>query len=67
MDEPVVVKAYQQKSDGTLAILIPKPLQRKLGVEKGAQLVAFESEGRLVCVPINKMRGLKSFSDSESP
>ena len=44
----VFVTAYRQKSDGTLAMLIPKSIQQQLHIIKGMRFVVYPQDDKIV-------------------
>jgi len=54
MQEPIVVTAYQQKSDGTLATIIPKGIREHLGISKGARFMVYlDDDSKMIFKLIN--------------
>ncbi|MCL5252886.1 MAG: AbrB/MazE/SpoVT family DNA-binding domain-containing protein [Candidatus Thermoplasmatota archaeon] len=51
MDEPFIVTAYQQKTDGALAFIIPKAIRQKEGITKGMKFIVFVSERKIIYKP----------------
>ena len=48
MDEPEVITVYQQKTDGTLATLIPKSIRDRMGIVKGNRFMVFSQDDKII-------------------
>lgn len=54
MSRPAVVTVYRQKTNGTLAILIPNAIQKELGLMAGRRLMVYVDEGKVVLEPLER-------------
>jgi AbrB family looped-hinge helix DNA binding protein len=50
-----VVSAHQLKP-GTIAAVIPKAIREKIGIDRGTELVVYESDGEVIMVPLSKLK-----------
>ena len=50
-----VVSAHQLKP-GTIAAVIPKAIREKIGIDRGTELVVYESEGEVIMVPLSRLK-----------
>lgn len=57
MARPAKAKVYQQKQDGTLAIMIPRSIQAELGVTKGTTFLVYSDRRKIVFEPISQFLG----------
>ena len=48
MEEPEVVTAYQQKTDGTLATLIPRSIRDRMKITKGNRFMVFSQDDKII-------------------
>ena len=64
MSEAVTVRAHQLKSDGTLAVVIPKKIRERLGIKKGTKLVVFADASVVKMQPLDTLTGEEK-DDSE--
>lgn len=69
-----VVSAHQLKP-GTVAAVIPKEIRRKLGIDRGTELVVYEAGGEVIMVPLARLksagraqsRAVRTVSLTDSP
>ena len=54
--EPEIVTVYKQKSDGTLATLIPRSIRDFLGINSGDRFVVYAQENKIVLKLIESPR-----------
>lgn len=59
-----VVSAHQLKP-GTIAAVIPKAIREKLGIDRGTELVVYESSGEVVMAPLRRLRSSKRASETK--
>ena len=55
MGSLTVVSAHQLKP-GTVAAVIPIEIRKKLGIDRGTELVVYEAGGEVIMVPLSKLK-----------
>ncbi len=61
----MIITVYQQKADGTPAMLIPKPIQERLGIVAGTRLMVYVMKKQMICEPIDSTKKLKPRNEGD--